>query len=596
MNRIALFLSTLLLACGHPGRAPAQEDPEKNELRRKLTEAHLKILELELDKARAGGNRAEELKILLATLGSEFSEVRGAAFRELGNLPEEVRKAAVPEVLRLYKTRNESFKIRSITFLGRVPSPEAEAAVLAAAGDPSAPIRRAAAASLKSASSEGAVQALVGLLKDPDGEVKLAAIDALGIPKREAAVRPLTERISAEKEDAILEKLAAALGVISSPQAVDALLALLKETPRDGIRWYCIDSLGRIGDARAADPLRPFLAPAYERKLREAAIVALGKMKDTASLPRLAEILRADPEEMLRREAAQAIGTMAPVESIHSVLLPAYLNPEEKSESVQRAIWEAILALAADYFEPHETAASVLLKRGRRAEAEQLCVRLHSLKVSEAAKARYLTLEEAVARGAYEAGDFRNALVHYRQMAGLAPNRADLLRRLGRCYREVGDLDNALKSLREADGNLPKGDAAWWENRLEILGLLEKGKDPEPQIEEAYALLSTNPPPHPEERRKLLEESFRSGILRLLQLLGDREEATRKAALQSVQRVGRKIVPVLAAELEGEPKAPGPAIEAGNALTGTAYDPATRDPAKLKQIAADWRAWLLKPK
>lgn len=592
MNQAAFLLSAFLIACGHTSQ---NNDPrhERDDLVQRLIKAHARILELELEKARATGKPPEEAKVLIAHLSSEFSEIRLIVFRELGNLPEELRKTAVPEILKLYPGHSETFKMRAVNFLGRLATPEAEAAVLGATRESSAAVRRTAAAALKPSTKEPAVQALIGLLDDPDKEVRLGAIDALGIPRREAAVAPLVARLSVEKDDTILEKIAGALGSIGSAAAVDPLLKLQASTPREGLRWYCLDSLGRIGDPRAAEPIREYLA-ASSYRLREVAIQALGKIKDTASLSRLAEILRKDPEESLRREAATSIGLMAPVEAIHSTLLPAYLEPAEKSEAVRRAIWEALLRLAADHFEPHETVASTLLKRGRRAEAEQLCLRLHGVKVGEAARARYLTLEEAIARGAFDSGDFRTALLHYRQFALQAPERGDIHRRVAHCYRQLGDSESALKTLRELDPKLPKGEAAWWENRLEILSILEKSKDPEPLIEEAHALLLNNPPAHPEDRKKLLDNAFRSGIQRLLQLLADPQEAVRKAALPAVQRVGKKMVPALVAELEGEPRLPGAVLEAGNAITGTAHDPASREPAKLKQAAADWKAWLQK--
>jgi HEAT repeat protein len=583
-----LVQAAFLLACGQVSPAQDPGADEARRLREELLKARLENLDLRLRLARLSSAPAEELKVLEAALDSEFPEVAAAALRELAALPEDRRRASLPAVLRRLPAAAEPFRVQAVAFLGRVPLPEAEAAILAAAEDPSPSVRRAAAAALKSGTGARAVEALLRLLRDPDRETRIAAIDALGAAKQPAAVAPLTARLATETDEQVLEKAVDVLGVIGAPDAVEGLLGLLDRTPRDAIRWSCINSLGKIGDPRAADRLRPYVEAAYPPDVRQVAVEALGKLKDAAALPRLAEILRNDPNEKLRQAAAAALGLMAPVETIESILLPAYLRAEE-TEVVRRALWTSMLALAGEGFEANERLARALLERGRLSEASLVCsTRLHPLVPPPGLAARALDWEGAIAAALMAARDPKGALAHFRQMAQQAPERLDVLRRIADCYLELKDLESGLKTLREIDAKLAQGQEEWWKNRRAIVSVLERMGDPEPLLEEAHLLLLTNPPPHPEERRRFLEQALRTGTAKLIAPLGRPEEAARRAAVEAVRRQARRIAPSLAAELEENPK-PAPEVwEAAAVILGT---PAEGNPPDPKARAAALRAW-----
>jgi HEAT repeat protein len=548
---LLLFLSSL---------ASASQDDALRKLRDELVKARLENLTLKLRLARLSPKPEDELKILEEALDADLPEVVDAAFRELAALPEDRRKAAAPAVLRRFQAGRDSFRVDAVTFLGRISSPEAEATVLASAADPAPAVRKAVAGALKSAAHAGASATLLVLFRDPDRDVRVAALDALGVAKREPAVGPLASAIASEKDPLIVEKMVDALGAIGSPAATDALVELLSTTPREAIRWSCINSLGKIGDPRAGARLLSFIEAPQPLDVRQVTIESLGKLKETAALPRLAEVLRKDPEEKLRQSAAAAFGLMAGAGAIDDTLLPSYLA--ETSDSVRRAAWTSMLALAGDGFVSNEKLALAFLAAGRRSEADQICARLHGSKLEGDLRARRLALEETVARAFFEANDFKAALAHCRQVCALAPDRADAARRVAACQRELRDFDGCLRTLGEL-------------------------KDPEPAIEESCAQLQAGPP---EERRKLLEAGLRSAAVRLVEPLGGKDEAARKAALEAVRRLGRKILPALAAELEEGAKTPAALLEAGSAITGIPNDPAAVNGYKAK--AAAWRAWL----
>lgn len=560
MNWTFLLSSALtILACGHPPPAVAAQDDDASRLRAQLVQARLENLDLKLKLARLTQKPAEELRLLEDALAGDLVELQAAAFRELAAWPESRRREAVPAVLARLPKASPAFRAEAVAFLGRVSDPQAEAAVLQAARDASPALRRAAATALKAASGEPAQAALLSLLRDADRDVRFASLEALGVARRDAAVKPILDALAEEREAPVQEKMVDALGVIGSPTAVDDLLGLLSRTARDPIRWSCINSLGKIGDVRAAEAIRGFLDAARPLDVRQVAIEALGKLKDAGSLVRIIAILQGDRDDKLRQSAAAAIALISPAEAVEATLLPAYLA--ETSESVRRTIWDAILALTGERFAPNEKLILALLKADLRAEADQVCARLHSAKPDAEGRTRQIALEEAVGGAALQAGAFKTALPHLRHLAALAPERVDVCRKIAACYRGLEDLETCLKTLSDL-------------------------KDPEPLIEETHALLQSAA----EEKRRTLELALRTGTLRLIEPLAGKDEASRKAAIEAVRRQGRRILPVLAAELEENPKPSAAVLEAGSAVTGIPNDPAV--PNGLKAKAAAWRAWL----
>lgn len=568
---------------------PAQGD-ETARLRDELVKAKLDVLDLRLRLARLAAKPEEETQALIDALRSDYPEVGVAGLRELAKLPEDRRRATLPEVLARFPAAPEAVKAQAVAFLGLCAVPEAEAVVVRAAADASPAVRKAAASALKASPTPGALAALIGLLKDPLPEVRIAALDALGVAKREAAVTPILALASREPDAAVQEKAVDALGTIGSAAPVEALLSLMEITDRLNVRWSCINSLGQIGDPRAAPRLRPFLDPARTMTTRQVTIEALGRLRDAASVPALAAILAGDKEEKLRERAAAAIGLISGAGAAEESLLKAYF--EDGSDSVRRAAWAALARAAGDRFDANERLIQALLERGKRAEADALCARLHAIKPDEGSKARALAIEEKMAGAAFDAGDAKTALVHYRHLLVLAPERTDALRRVAACFRELKDAESRVKTLRDLEMKLIKGDGLWWDTRLEILSVLEAGRDPEAALEEACALLALNTPPHPEDRRRMLEQSVRSSTLRLIQPIAEANAASKQDALDAARRLGKKILPVLAAEAEGG-KGPMPAVvEAGNHIAQTTLEPATADAAKLREAAAAWRQWL----
>jgi HEAT repeat protein len=589
--KLPILTTAVLALLAWPAPAAASPQDEKT-LRDELVKARLEILDLKLRLARAAAKPDDENAALVEALASPYAEVAAAALREISMLPDDRRRAALPAVLQRKKTAPESFRIAALELIGRINAPEALEAVVGAAEAPSPAVRRAAASALRVFPAPRALEALLKLTADADVDVRISALDALGVAKREGAVPSLLARLEAEKNPKALEKAVDALGAIGSAAAVEPLLALVERTEIPEVRWSCINSLGQIGDPRAAARLRAFLATSRTPVTRQVTLETLGRLRDLEALPLIQEILIRDPEEKLRERAAAAVGLMADPAAVERLLVPAYVA--EASETVRRAIWAAMVQSAADRFDAVERFALAFLALERRVEADQLCARLHAMKVEEALRPRAAALEEKVALAAYLAGDPKSALPHFRQLAALQPGRTDVFRRIAACYRDLKDLESCVKTLREVEARMPKGEAGWWEVRLEILSALEQGRDAEVLADEAHALLAL--PQVPEDRRKAAEAALRTSALRLAQPLAEKDEPARRAALEALKRQGKRVLPALAAELEAaKPPLQAALIEAGNAIAATQADLATTDPARLRELAAAWREWAAKP-
>lgn len=123
---------------------------------------------------------------------------------------------------------------------------------------------------------EPAVGALIQLLDDRDGQVRLDAADDLGDIGDARAVEPLIQVL--KHKDVEVQKAAAkALGKIGDKRAVEPLIEAVKAESRS-LRWRAADTLGKIGDERAVESLTQALKD-EDSDVREAAKEALEKIK-----------------------------------------------------------------------------------------------------------------------------------------------------------------------------------------------------------------------------------------------------------------------------------------------------------------------------
>ena len=159
-----------------------------------------------------------------------------------------------------------------VTILGEIAFPDSLRALQQTALHPEAKVRKEVVKSLVKIAPQAGENTLVSMLADSDREVVRQVIFSLGVLRSRAAVRPL-------------------LNIVT---AADAFLKELE------LKKLAVSALGRIGDRQATGPLLDiletigWLAPLRWAELKTAVAVALGQLGDESALPLLKKLAKRD--------------------------------------------------------------------------------------------------------------------------------------------------------------------------------------------------------------------------------------------------------------------------------------------------------------
>jgi HEAT repeat protein len=180
---------------------------------------------------------------------------------------------------------------------------------------------------------KGDVRGLVKALRNKDHQVQYEAVEALGELKDPAAVPALMGALTGDQYSGIRWKAAEALVKIGKP-SVQSLIGVI-ENPDPDIRWKAAVSLGEIGDTRAIAPLVTMLGdsdrfvrsravyalaqfgttavPALSESLdhenadvRQSSVAVLGKVGGPETISALVRAL-GDPSVDVRQDAISAL-------------------------------------------------------------------------------------------------------------------------------------------------------------------------------------------------------------------------------------------------------------------------------------------------
>ncbi|HZW05145.1 MAG TPA: HEAT repeat domain-containing protein [Anaerolineaceae bacterium] len=179
---------------------------------------------------------------------------------------------------------------------------------------------------------------LIGLLHDPDSEVRKAAIDALGTMRDPRAVGPLMDLLNKETIEVQYEILPAlgglndfcvtdllisrlrsndelmrrgavtGLGKLGDTRAVGALMAALKDKDYY-VREKSAEALGGLNDVQSVSPLIESLNDEHW-PVRQLVVVSLARLGDSRAVEPLIRVLKKDDNEYVRDEAAKALGQL----------------------------------------------------------------------------------------------------------------------------------------------------------------------------------------------------------------------------------------------------------------------------------------------
>jgi HEAT repeat protein len=201
--------------------------------------------------------------------------------------------------------------------LGRIRDPGTVASLVPLLHDSVKAVREETSTAL-AGMGEASLSSLCAALTHAEWLVRLHAVEALGKTKSPEAVDPLLSVLFNDRDRAVREDAARALGQIGDARAVEFLVTAMKEP---GLRPLAVESLGRIGDRRAVpvliDVLEGVERPEFSQPIDGcggrwdeevitlgAAVKALGEIQDEAAIPSLLKALRFT---VTRADAADAL-------------------------------------------------------------------------------------------------------------------------------------------------------------------------------------------------------------------------------------------------------------------------------------------------
>jgi HEAT repeat protein/beta-lactamase regulating signal transducer with metallopeptidase domain len=252
--------------------------------------------------------------------------------------PASPRQDSTRAVIRalLEAARDPDLEVRraAIRSLGRYEDPSTAPAFREALRDPDHEIRTIAIEALSELKDRSSVGAIAAALRDENVEVRRAAADALDdLPAASAR----TELIAALRDpDAeVREKAISALARLKDPAATDALIAAMKD-PKADVRARAIEALHELElptpPAALLDALRD---PSAE--VRHQAAHAVGHYQDARAVPTLRAMIE-DPNAEVREAAVEALSeirTEAAIDALMGAL-------KSKDPKVRRAAADAL--------------------------------------------------------------------------------------------------------------------------------------------------------------------------------------------------------------------------------------------------------------
>jgi HEAT repeat protein len=287
---------------------------------------------------------------LVEALRDEDRAVRDAATGAL----RKIGLAAVPALLAALKDPNGNVQEIAVALLKELPDPRAVEPLIECLTNRNWIVRMHAAKGLGVVGDARAVEHLIPLLTDDVKAVRVDATDALARIGRpalasllaalrheawilrlhacealgkigaEEAVEPLCRAMLHDRDTAVRQDAAKALGGIGSPGALAALTVAIKDLD---VRPFAVEALGKLKDPRAVETLIDVVTgkdrPANVRRVpvcggaaeidvdeMEAQIYAIGSLAAIGDDRAIEPLIRALKDTRLRAAAAAALGQM----------------------------------------------------------------------------------------------------------------------------------------------------------------------------------------------------------------------------------------------------------------------------------------------
>ncbi len=246
---------------------------------------------------------------LMAALKDGDVDVRRAAVQSLSNLDD---PRAIPAFIDALRDTDAEVRACAAGALGQFEDKRSITPLMGALRDADKDVRRAAISSLGSQGAEVPVDVVVTALGDKDPDIRQAALslaerhggDDEERPADPRIVQAVVGMISDPNADVRSEAISL-IGDFRLTQAPASLIAAAKDKNPE-VRQHVASALGQIGDAKAVPTLREMLADGNS-DVREQAVQALGEIRDRSALEALVGALKSS-DPVVRRSAAEALG------------------------------------------------------------------------------------------------------------------------------------------------------------------------------------------------------------------------------------------------------------------------------------------------
>jgi HEAT repeat protein len=208
-----------------------------------------------------------------------------------------------------------------------------------------------------------ALASLLAALRHEEWILRLHACEALGKMGAEDAIEPLASVMLTDRDAAVRQDAARALGGIGSPRGLDPLIAALQDLD---VRPFAAEALGKLKDPRAIPALIDIVTgksrPANSRKVpscgdesgelyleemevQEKAIAAMAEIRDERAVDSLIAALK---DTRLRGAAAEALQRFGPC-------IAEPLLAKMKTETDSNILYHARAILASVGWRPRAT-------------------------------------------------------------------------------------------------------------------------------------------------------------------------------------------------------------------------------------------------
>jgi HEAT repeat protein len=427
-------------------RLITEKDAKIDKIMTELVGIKINQLNAKLEQAQVGGKPQDVLAILFGALTDNLWQIRKYAVEQLKTVPQESFKDVLPKLAEMINAPEDELRTTVITMLGELGGENELPALIKILDNPKEKdaMRIIAANALGRLANQKATAPLTGQLKGNSKALLLAVIEALGKVKDGAAVPALVICLEDKtKPDEVHRDVIESLGEIKTPYAIEVIIKYASDT-RDRIRWTVASNLGKVMTSTAIAPLAKLLED-KEDDIRQTSAESLGNLGMEECAPILVKALLNDKDPRVRELSANALAKIKSAQSL-SGIIPALSDTNEK---VANAAWNAIVTTI------NSDVTLMVDISGQLAGAKQLP---HAAELYK------------------KAVEISNEETHVKALLNI--------------YRELKQIDGAVKMYANLASRQVKNSPAWRDLKVELANFLYENKEYAKVLEEVKEPLS----------------------------------------------------------------------------------------------------------